>query len=89
MSTCIFDIDCSTDGYYVCDHDLTCVHKNLFPMFQLEFWGYSAVFWCLWFTNMGGMGGGGMLVPIAIFFFGFDAKNAIAISNFSIFLSSA
>ena len=29
-----------------------------------------------------------MVVPISMFFFKFDAKNAIALSNFSIFLSS-
>lgn len=37
---------------------------------------------------MGGIGGGGVVVPIAMLFFQFDAKNAIALSNFSIFLSS-
>lgn len=37
---------------------------------------------------MGGIGGGGVVVPIAMLFFKFDAKNAIALSNFSIFLSS-
>mmetsp|Transcript_8356 Transcript_8356/g.13969 ORF Transcript_8356/g.13969 Transcript_8356/m.13969 type:complete len:115 (-) Transcript_8356:841-1185(-) len=42
----------------------------------------------LWFSNMGGIGGGGILVPIIIAFFRFDSKNAIALSNFSIFLSS-
>ena len=34
------------------------------------------------------MGGGGVVLPIAMLFFQFDAKNAIALSNFSIFLSS-
>jgi len=66
-----------------------CEHKELFPMKGLEFWGFIAVFWILWLANMGGVGGGGMLVPIGITFFKFDPKNAIALSNFSIFLSSA
>ena len=48
-----------------------------------------SIFAALWLANMGGMGGGGMCVPIAIAFFKFDPKNAIALSNFSIFLSSA
>lgn len=39
-------------------------------------------------ANMGGVGGGGMVLPISMIFFKFDAKNAIALSNFSIFLSS-
>lgn len=37
---------------------------------------------------MAGIGGGGVVVPISMIFFQFDAKNAIALSNFSIFLSS-
>mmetsp|Transcript_5667 Transcript_5667/g.8972 ORF Transcript_5667/g.8972 Transcript_5667/m.8972 type:complete len:237 (-) Transcript_5667:823-1533(-) len=42
----------------------------------------------LFFANIGGVGGGGIVVPIAIGLFKFDAKNAIAVSNFSIFLAS-
>ena len=37
---------------------------------------------------MGGVGGGGIVVPLAMVFFRFDAKSAVALSNFSIFLSS-
>lgn len=37
---------------------------------------------------MGGIGGGGMLVPVCMIFFRFNANNAIPLSNFSIFLSS-
>ena len=57
-------------------------------MKEIEFWGMVVTFAVLWFANMGGVGGGGMLVPVCIIFFRFDAKNAIALSNFSIFLSS-
>lgn len=65
----------------------TCDHKPLFPMKELEFWGMFTVFVILWTANMGGVGGGGMVVPICITFFRFDVKNSIALSNFSIFLS--
>ena len=54
----------------------------------MEFWGLVMTFVILWFTNMGGLGGGGSIVPISMLFFRFDAKNAIALSNVSIFLSS-
>ena len=37
---------------------------------------------------MGGAGGGGVVVPITMLCLKFDAKNAIALSNISIFLSS-
>jgi uncharacterized membrane protein YfcA len=58
-------------------------------MKELELWGMISIFACLWLANMGGVGGGGMVVPLGIGFFKFDPKNAIALSNFSIFLSSA
>lgn len=32
-------------------------------------------------ANMGGTAGGGVLIPIAIIFYGFDTKNSIALSN--------
>ena len=57
-------------------------------MKEFELWGMIVVMLCLILANMGGVGGGGMVVPIAILFFKFDPKNAIALSNFSIFLSS-
>lgn len=57
-------------------------------MKPMEFWGLVATFVILWFTNMGGLGGGGSIVPISMLFFRFDAKNAIALSNVSIFLAS-
>ena len=57
-------------------------------MKPLEFWGYFGVIAILIITNIGGIGGGGTVVPVLMIFMRFDAKNAIALSNFSIFLSS-
>ena len=54
----------------------------------MEFWGFLAVIAILWITNVAGIGGGGTVVPVAMIFLKFDAKNSIALSNFSIFLSS-
>ena len=45
-----------------------------------------AVMLCV--ANMGGIGGGGTVVPISMFFFNFNTKNSICLSNFSIFMSS-
>ena len=39
-------------------------------------------------ANMAGLGGGGTMVPVLQGFFKFDPKNAVAISNSSIFVSS-
>ena len=35
------------------------------------------------FTNAGGLGGGGVIVPLMMGLYRFDAKNAVAISNFA------
>jgi len=40
-------------------------------------------------SNVGGIGGGGIAIPMVQIFFGFDdIKKAIAISSFSIFVST-
>jgi uncharacterized membrane protein YfcA len=40
-------------------------------------------------ANNGGVGGGGLIIPICIAFFGFTTIQAIAISNSTIFIGSA
>ena len=86
--TCTTDSDCTyKDGWEVCNNG-HCRHKDIFPLKGLEFWGYIVIFLTLWFVNIGGVPGGGLVVPISIFFFKFDPKNAIALSNFSICASS-
>ena len=79
--------DCLAGGFETCVSG-SCQHKSLWPMLQSEYWGMIAVFAALWFANMGGISGGGIVVPIAIGFFKFDPKNAIALSNFSICIGS-
>ena len=39
-------------------------------------------------ANVGGIGGGGIAIPMAMYFFGFDTKPAIAVSSFSIMWST-
>ena len=36
-------------------------------------------------SNIAGVGGGGLIIPVAIALFGFSTREAIAISNFTIF----
>ena len=88
-NTCASDSDCLGNGWEYCTDVGLCEHKDIFPLKQLELWGMMVIYAALWLANMGGVGGGGMCVPIGILFFKFDPKNAIALSNFSIFLSSA
>jgi uncharacterized membrane protein YfcA len=57
-------------------------------MYPLDFSGMVMTFLSLFYANIGGLGGGGLIVPVAQGFFRLDVKNAIALSNASIFLSS-
>ena len=92
--TCGDNAQCLEDGWEYCDKEEAgsgkgvCKHKSVFPMKGLEFWGYFGVIAILVITNVAGIGGGGTVVPVLMIFMRFDAKNAIALSNFSIFLSS-
>ena len=42
-----------------------------------EFWGMIMVVVSLIVANMGGLGGGGLVLPISLYFFNFDQKNSI------------
>lgn len=54
----------------------------------IEIVGCFAIFTLLTIANIAGLGGGGSVIIIAMVFFGFDTKQAIAQSNASIFISS-
>lgn len=56
------------DGWESCVEQV-CKHKDIFPMKELELWGMIGVFAVLWYTNMAGLSGGGVVVPVAMFFF--------------------
>ena len=40
-------------------------------------------------TNVGGVGGGGVIMPVAMAFFKLDSKNAVALSNLSLSIASS
>ena len=50
-----------------------------------EFIGILVLPPLLAFANVGGVGGGGLIIPITVSLFGFNTKEAIALSNFTIF----
>jgi len=54
----------------------------------MEYIGSLLMYVLLVYSNSGGLGGGGVLIPIAMDFYKFDAKNAIALSNSTIFISA-
>ena len=87
---CASNADCFTD-YELCDEiDLigVCEHKEILPLIGMEYAGCVAVVLIIVSSSMGGLGGGGAIIPIAVFFFGFETKQAIALSNASIFVAS-
>mmetsp|Transcript_20949 Transcript_20949/g.23314 ORF Transcript_20949/g.23314 Transcript_20949/m.23314 type:complete len:248 (-) Transcript_20949:876-1619(-) len=85
---CIIDSDC-TDTYEHCDlKDLECKHNDVFPLEILEFFGSVILGIMIALSNAGGIGGGGIIVPIGIVFFSFRTKQAVALSNFCIFTAS-
>jgi uncharacterized membrane protein YfcA len=53
-----------------------------------EYIGSLVVYFILMIANSGGIGGGGVIIPVALIFFGFDPKNAIPLSNVSIFFAA-
>ena len=83
-----FDLKEELEGDLVIGNGV-CEHKEIFPMFGSEFFSCFLVIFLLAFTNTGGLGGGGIIVPTMMSFFRFDTRNAISISNFSIATSTA
>ena len=86
------DNECDADGWEICKmaHDEitgVCEHKPIFPLKEREFWGFISAMFVLAFANLGGTPGAGLVVPVSILFLKFYVKNAIALSNFSVFLS--
>lgn len=87
---CTTDSDC-TIGWEVCskqDGLLQCTHKDLFPMNGIEYAGCFVTIFIFIFANAGGLAGGGTSLPCIMIFFRFDFKQAVALSNVTIFISS-
>lgn len=63
-------------------------HKALFPLDSSDYWGIFLICLGLMVAASGGIGGGGIVVPLLILVLGFQPKHAIALSNFTILGSS-
>ena len=79
---------CINPTFAACTNGL-CVHKAVFPATGLEIGGVIILPLLLGFANNGGIGGGGLIIPVCIFMFGFNTIQAIAISNSTIFVGAA
>ena len=69
-------------------HSGYCGHKGVFPVKPLEIGGIIVFSLIMALSNVAGIGGGGVAIPIIMAMFGFTTKPAIAISSFSIFLTT-
>ena len=63
-------------------------HKALFPLSNSDYWGMISISLGLMIAASGGIGGGGIVVPLLILVLGFQPKHAVALSNFTILGSS-
>lgn len=78
--------DCANQ-FYNCINSM-CVHKNVFPLTGPEIAGTIILPLLLGFANNGGVGGGGLIIPVCIALFGFNTIQAIALSNAVIFVGA-
>lgn len=81
---CVDDSECYTNFEFCSPADNICLHKDVTPFLALEIVGCVITALALFYANCGGLGGGGIIIPVTIFFFGFDMKSGIALSNASI-----
>jgi uncharacterized membrane protein YfcA len=85
---CLTHEDCVSE-FYICNGEtLICEHKPVFPMFLEEFWGLFVLSALVGMANVGGIGGGGITVPLVAICWGFSTREAIALSGATIFWGS-
>lgn len=90
IQTCNTDSECQeVNAYMLCmevegEVEKQCKHKPLFPMEGQEIAGSFVFALVMLLSNVGGIGGGGVAIPLVMVFFNFSMKPAIAISSFSI-----
>jgi uncharacterized membrane protein YfcA len=86
--SCKEDSDCPSFYHCGIKEQGICSHKALFPPKNVEIAGYFVFAVVKALSNIAGVGGGGISVPILIGMFGFETKRAVAISSFAIFITT-
>jgi hypothetical protein len=89
---CQTNADCDPKWEY-CDSrpnvgTFECEHKFAFPMLDIEFVGSFFCILIVLIANAGGLGGGGVVIPVGMAFYKFDIRESIAMSNASVCISS-
>ena len=78
---------CDNAPFDVCVDGL-CEHKAVWPPLPSEVVGFTVLPLLLGLANIGGIGGGGLIIPVAMACWGFPTANAVAISNSTVFLGA-
>ena len=68
---CLLDSDCEEFPYEVCSSKGMCRHKDVFPILGMEFIGLFLLIVIMSLSTMAGIGGGGIVIPFCMTFFGF------------------
>lgn len=87
---CVVDEDCTDHPFFLCGIKETgfCGHKDVLPVEPLEIAGIFVFSFIMALSNVAGVGGGGVAIPVLMAFFLFKTKPAIAVSSFSIFVTT-
>lgn len=83
--SCLTDAECSSP-YIVCKNQ-KCKHKGLFPLRFSEIMGMIIILVLCLLAAVAGIGGGTLIIPIALLMMDFSTKEAIALSNGLIFFA--
>ena len=78
---CELDSDCEQAPFYFCRNDFVCKHKSIFPILPVELLGLIILPILVGFANVGGIGGGGLIVSLLMTLFGFNTKESISLSG--------
>ena len=69
----MIDEDCTNHPFYLCgiEKEGICGHKKVFPIEPLEYVGIFVFMVVMALSNIAGVGGGGVAIPIIMAFFSF------------------
>jgi len=77
--------DCAEAPFMVCGSGGLCERKSVYPFETSELIGIITLPILLGLANIAGIGGGGVVIPLAIGCWSFGVSEAVAISNSTVF----
>jgi len=86
QNNCTVDFNCT--DFNICNDKNMCEHKQFFPTSLTEMFGLLSITIGSALSRAGGIGGGGLLIPILLIILGFVTHEAIPITIFMIFVGA-